>query len=166
MSDLHLVANNTVVSFHYTLKDKDGKVLDSSEGGQPLAYLHGHGHIVPGLERAMMGKAAGGNAFQVVVTPEEGYGTKREDLIITVPREHWSLPETVGVGEIVELQSDAGQRLPARIVEMKPDAITLDANHPLAGEALHFEITLVSVRPATEEEVEHGHAHGPGGHQH
>jgi FKBP-type peptidyl-prolyl cis-trans isomerase SlyD len=102
----------------------------------------------------------------VVVTPEEGYGTKREDLIITVPREHWSLPETVGVGEIVELQSDAGQRLPARIVDMKPEAITLDANHPLAGEALHFEITLVSVRPATEEEVEHGHAHGPGGHQH
>ncbi len=166
MSDLHLVANNTVVSFHYTLKDKDGKVLDSSEGGQPLAYLHGHGQIVPGLERALVGKAAGASAFQVVVTPEEGYGTKREELIITVPREHWSLPDTVGVGEIVELQSDAGQRLPARIVDMKPDVITLDANHPLAGEPLHFEITLVSVRPATKDEVEHGHAHGPGGHQH
>lgn len=166
MSELHLVANDMVVSFHYTLKDKDGKVLDSSSGGEPLAYLHGYGHIVPGLEREMTGKGASGKPFEVTVSPADGYGEKRDDLIIAVPREHWSLPETVGVNEIVELQSDKGQRLPARIVEMKPDEVILDANHPLAGEPLHFEITLVSVRPATKEEVEHGHVHGPGGHQH
>lgn len=166
MSELHLVGNDTIVSFHYTLKGKDGKVLDSSSGGEPLAYLHGHGQIVPGLERVMTGKSPTGAAFEVVVSPEEGYGIKREELIITVPREQWSLPETVGVNEVVELQSDQGQRLPARIIEMKSDEIILDANHPLAGESLHFEITLVSVRPATKDELAHGHAHGPGGHNH
>ncbi len=166
MSDLHLVANNTVVSFHYTLKNAAGEVLDSSNGGEPLSYLHGHGHIVPGLERAIMGKAPGGDPFVVVVSPEEGYGIKREELVISVPKEHWTLPDTVGVNDIVELQSNEGQRLPARIIEMKPDAVVLDANHPLAGEALHFEIQLTSVRPATKEEIEHGHVHGPGGHNH
>ena len=166
MTDMHLVAKDTVVSFHYTLKNKEGQVIDSSDGGEALSYLHGHGQIVPGLENAMLGKAAGGDAFTVVVSPEQGYGLRRPELVITVPKEHWNLPETVGVDDVVELQSNEGQRLPARIVEMKPDGVVLDANHPLAGEPLHFEIQLTAVRPATKEELEHGHAHGPGGHQH
>ena len=166
MSALQLIAKDTVVSFHYTLRSKDGQVLDSSEGGDPLSYLHGYGQIVPGLEAALLGKAAGGAAFTVVVSPEEGYGPRREELVISVPKEHWNLPETVGVDEVVELQSDQGQKVPARIIEMRPDAVILDANHPLAGEALHFEITLTAVRPASQEELSHGHAHGPGGHQH
>lgn len=166
MSEIHLAANNTVVSFHYTLKNAAGEVLDSSSGGEPLSYLHGHGQIVPGLERAITGKAAGGETFPVVVSPDEGYGVKRDELIISVPKEHWNLPETVGVNEIVELQSNEGQRIPARIIEMKADEVVLDANHPLAGEALHFEIQLTAVRPATKEEIEHGHVHGPGGHHH
>jgi FKBP-type peptidyl-prolyl cis-trans isomerase SlyD len=166
MSALQLVAKDTVVSFHYTLKNKDGEVLDSSDGGDALSYLHGHGQIVPGLENALLGKAAGGAPFTVVVPAEEGYGVKRPEMIITVPREHWKLPDTVGVGAVVELQSDQGQRLPARVIELKPDGVVLDANHPLAGEALHFDITITGVRPATQEELAHGHAHGPGGHQH
>lgn len=166
MTALQLVAKDTIVSFHYTLRSKDGQVLDSSDGGEPLAYLHGHGQIVPGLEDALLGKAAGGDAFQVVVSPEEGYGPRRDELVITVPKEHWNLPETVGVDDVVELQSDQGQRVPARIIEMKPDSVVLDANHPLAGEPLHFEIKLMDVRPATKEELAHGHAHGPGGHNH
>ena len=166
MSDAHLVAKNMVVTFHYTLKNKDGQVIDSSEGAEPLSYIHGLGHIVPGLEFAMTGKAAGGESFAVVVKPEEGYGPRREALIINVPKTEWNLPETVGVDDIVELQSNDGDRLPARIIEMKPDTVVLDANHPLAGEPLHFEIKLAAVRPATKEELDHGHVHGPGGHHH
>ena len=163
---MHLVAKDTVVSFHYTLKSAAGDVLDSSEGREPLAYLHGHGQIVPGLESALLGKMAGGDPFLVVVAAEEGYGPRHDQLIIQIPKSEWTLPDTVGVNEIIELQASNGQQTLARIVEITPEAVTLDANHPLAGQALHFEVTLTSVRPATAEELSHGHAHGPGGHQH
>lgn len=163
---MHLVAKDTVVTFHYTLKNATGEVLDSSEGREPLAYLHGHGHIVLGLENALLGKVAGGDPFSVVVAPEEGYGVRHDELVIQIPKSEWTLPDTVGVNEIIELQADNGQQTLARIVAITPEAVTLDANHPLAGQALHFEITLTSVRPATAEELSHGHAHGPGGHNH
>ena len=104
MKDLLLVSKDTVVSFHYTLKNGDGEVLDSSQGGDPLSYLHGYEQIVLGLEKALVGKTVGAT-LNVVVAPEEGYGSRREDLVITVPREQWTLPDTVGIDEIVELQS-------------------------------------------------------------
>jgi FKBP-type peptidyl-prolyl cis-trans isomerase SlyD len=166
MTELHLVAKDAVVTFHYTLKNDAGEILDSSSGSEPLAYIHGYGHIVPGLEQALVGKAAGGAAFTVVVQPEDGYGVRHDQLIIEVPKAEWTLPDTVGVDEVIELHGEEGQSTLARIISITDTDVTLDANHPLAGETLHFEIELTSVRPATAEELEHGHAHGPGGHQH
>ncbi len=166
MTSLQLVAKDMVVSFHYTLKNSGGEVIDTSSGGEALSYLHGHGQIVPGLEQALLGKAAGSESFTVVVSPEEGYGVKRPELVISVPKEQWNLPETVGVNDVVELQSSDGHTIPARIISLSDEGVVLDANHPLAGEALHFEVSLTEVRPATKEELAHGHAHGPGGHHH
>lgn len=165
MDGLNLVANNMVVTFHYTLKDNEGQVLDTSSGAEPLSYLHGHGQIVPGLEGALLGKAPGAQ-FNVKVQAAEGYGEHQDELIISVPKSEWTLPAEVGPGEIVELQSTDGQIVPARIAEITDDLVVLDANHPLAGEDLFFEIELTGVRAATPEELAHGHAHGPGGHQH
>lgn len=166
MTDMHLVSKDTVVSFHYTLKNSKGEVLDSSEGREPLVYLHGYGQIVPGLESALVGKVAGGDRFSVVVQPEDGYGVRHDELVISVPKEQWTLPDSVGVDEVIELQANNGERTLARIIEISSDSVTLDANHPLAGEALHFEVQLTAVRAATKEEISHGHVHGPGGHQH
>lgn len=165
MDNLTLVAKDTVVTFHYTLTDKGGQVLDSSQGSDPLVYLHGYSQIVPGLENALVGKAAGA-AFKVEVSPNEGYGDRNEQMVITLPRTQGNLPDDIAVGFVVELVSPEGDEIPARVVKLNETDITLDANHPLAGETLYFDIELTSVRGATKEELEHGHAHGPGGHQH
>jgi FKBP-type peptidyl-prolyl cis-trans isomerase SlyD len=165
LNNLTLVAKDTVVSFHYTLSDKAGQVLDSSQGGQPLVYLHGYSQIVPGLENALLGKAVG-PAFKVAVEPSEGYGERNEQMVITLPRTQGNLPADIEVGFVVELVSPEGDEIPARVVKLTEADITLDANHPLAGETLYFEIELTDVRAATKEEIEHGHVHGPGGHHH
>jgi len=165
MDSLELIAKDMVVSFHYTLKDSEGDILDSSSGGEPLLYLHGYSQIVPGLEAAMVGKTLGAK-FQVVVQPAEGYGERTEDMVLSVPKSQWDLPAEVGAGEIVELSSPEGDVIPAIILEIKDDVVVLDANHPLAGKALHFDIEVTSVRVATKEELAHGHAHGEGGHEH
>lgn len=165
MDSLELIANNMVVSFHYTLKNAQGEVLDSSREAQPLTYLHGYGQIVPGLENALVGKTTGA-AFNVIVPAAEGYGEYRDELVISVKRQEVSLPEGVEVGSIVELHSSQGESFPARVTELSDEGIVLDANHPLAGEALHFDIEVTSIRAASKEEVEHGHVHGPGGHHH
>lgn len=165
MDGLQLVAKDMVVSFHYTLKNAKGEVLDSSSGGEPMAYLHGYHQIVRGLETALLGKAAGAK-FQVTVAPEDGYGAREEEMVISVPKKDWTLPESVGAGEVIELQSPEGEVVPAVIVEITDEVVVLDANHPLAGEALYFDIELTAVRAATKEELSHGHAHGPGGHHH
>ena len=165
MDNLQLVAKDMVVSFHYTLKNDKGEVLDSSRDSQPLAYLHGYHQIVPGLEAALLGKASGAK-FDVTVPPSEGYGEREEQMVINVPKSEWTLPAHVGAGEMVELQSPEGDALPAIIVQINDETVTLDANHPLAGQSLFFEIELMAVRVATKEELAHGHAHGPGGHHH
>jgi FKBP-type peptidyl-prolyl cis-trans isomerase SlyD len=163
--DTILVGKDTVVTFHYTLKNKSGEVLDSSEGSNPLVYLHGYSQIVPGLEDALVGKTTGAS-LQVTVDPADGYGERREEMVITLPRKQSNLPEDIEVDYIVELVSPDGDELPARVVKLTETEITLDANHPLAGETLFFDIQLTDVRVATAEEVSHGHVHGPGGHQH
>lgn len=163
--DTILVGKNTVVTFHYTLKDKAGEVIDTSEGSAPLVYLHGYSQIVAGLENALVGKSVGAS-FKVTVEPSEGYGMRREEMVITLPRKQGNLPEEIEVGYIVELVSPEGDELPARVVQLTDTEITLDANHPLAGETLFFDIELTEVRNATAEEISHGHVHGPGGHQH
>lgn len=165
MSGEHIVGKDMVVTFHYTLKNETGDVLDSSTGSEPLSYLHGYKNIVPGLENALLGKAVGAQ-FQVTVEPAEGYGEREDEMMIEVPKSEWDLPEHVGPGEIVELQSAEGHVVPAVIVEIGADVVVLDANHPLAGEQLFFEIELTDIRAATKEELEHGHVHGEGGHQH
>jgi FKBP-type peptidyl-prolyl cis-trans isomerase SlyD len=165
MDNFTLVAKDTVVSFHYTLTDKNGEVLDSSKGSDPLVYLHGYQQIVIGLENALLGKAVGAS-FKVSVDPAEGYGVRREEMVITLPRTQGNLPADIEVGYVVELVSPEGDEIPARVVKLTETDITLDANHPLAGETLHFDIELTAVRQATAEEISHGHVHGPGGHHH
>lgn len=165
MSSIELVSRDKVVSFHYTLKNAQGEVVDSSRGSEPLVYLHGYQQIVAGLEAELVGKAPGAN-FQVTVAPKDGYGEREEEMVFSIPKKDWTLPEGVGAGEVVELQSPEGEVVPAMIVEINEEVVVLDANHPLAGESLFFDVELLEVRAATAEEIEHQHVHGPGGHHH
>lgn len=152
-----------VVLIQYTLKDDAGAVLDSSEGRAPLAYLHGANNIVPGLEKAIDGKVAG-DTFEISLTADEGYGQYDQRLIQNVPVR--KLPERrPAIGSMLQVQTQAG---PRRVVvkALRGDYASLDFNHPLAGKALHFKVTVVGVREPTAEELAHGHVHGEGGHQH
>lgn len=159
------IADNAVVAIHYTLTDDAGTTLDTSrERNEPLAYLHGHGNIIPGLESALVGKQAG-DKLNVTVTPEEGYGERHDALIQTVPREAFEGVDEVLPGMQFQAQTDAGPRL-FTITEVEGDNVTVDGNHPLAGATLHFDVEITEVREASAEELSHGHVHGPGGHQH
>lgn len=152
-----------VVLIDYTLTDDDGKVLDTSQGRGPLAYLHGADNIVPGLEKAIDGKVAG-DTFDVTVTADEGYGQYDQRLIQNVPVR--KLPERrPAIGSILQIQTQAGPRHVV-VKALKGDYASLDFNHPLAGKVLHFKVTVVSVREPTEEELQHGHVHAEGGHNH
>jgi FKBP-type peptidyl-prolyl cis-trans isomerase SlyD len=149
------------VTFHYSLRDDDGTVLDSSEGQEPLTYLHGEGNVVPGLEKALQGKQAG-DEVKATVSPEEGYGQRDDSNIRNVPRRR--LPEgKIQPGMRMRLDTEGGP-ISALVTAVKGDYVTIDGNHPLAGMTLHFDVKIVSVRDATAEELEHGHVHGPGGH--
>ena len=159
------VANNRVVTIDYTLTDNDGTVLDSSEGGEPLAYLHGQGNIIAGLEEALEGLSAG-DAVDVTVLPEKAYGERRDDLIQVVPRERFVTDGEIEVGMTFHShESDNGGRV-VRVVEVSPEQVTIDGNHPLAGVTLNFSVRIQDVREASAEELDHGHVHGPGTHHH
>lgn len=151
------IADNKVASFHYTLRDDAGEVLDSSEGGAPLAYLHGVGNIIPGLEAALVGKQIG-DSLSVRVEPEEAYGPVRDELVQTVPMEAFSGVENVAEGMRFEASTASG---PVSVVVTKVagEEVTVDGNHPLAGQTLNFEVEVVEVRDATDEEKAHGHVH-------
>ncbi|HJL42152.1 MAG TPA: peptidylprolyl isomerase [Myxococcales bacterium LLY-WYZ-16_1] len=158
------VQNDAVVSIEYTLRDDAGAVIDKS-GGEPLSYLHGHGNIVPGLERKLEGMEAGAST-RATVPPEEGYGERNEEAQFSVPRNE--LPDELEpkVGMMLSGQAQGGQAVPLWIAGVSDSAVELDANHPLAGRTLDFEVTVREVRAATAEELEHGHAHGATGHAH
>jgi FKBP-type peptidyl-prolyl cis-trans isomerase SlyD len=157
------IAAQKAVTIGYTLKDDAGKVLDSSEGGEPLTYLHGTGDIVPGLEKALEGKQVG-DAISVSLSPEEAYGHRDERQVRNIPLR--KLPKgKVEAGMQYEVTTEAGPML-ALVTAVKGDYATIDANHPLAGMSLHFDVNVVAVRDATPEELEHGHVHGPGDHHH
>lgn len=158
------IAERTVASFHYTLTDDAGRVIDSSSGHAPLTYLHGAGNIVPGLEKAMIGRSAG-DAFDVVVAPEEGYGEPNEMLVQVVPRAAFQGVEELAVGMEFQAHTPQGP-MSVSIAKIEGDEITVDGNHPLAGRTLHFAIEVTDVREASLEEVMHGHVHGEGGHHH
>ena len=158
------IAKNKVVQIHYTLKNDVGEVLDTSDGKSPLAYLHGVGQIVAGLENTLTGKKAG-DAFQVVVKPEEGYGVRKDELIQQVPKSGFQGGGEPSLG--MQVQFQAGEEIAIGVItQMENDLVTIDFNHPLAGFNLHFDIEVVDVRSATLEELSHGHAHGEGGHHH
>ncbi|MDN3517768.1 peptidylprolyl isomerase [Aquisalimonas lutea] len=151
------IAKDKVVAIDYTLKDEDGSVLDTSEGKEPLAYLHGSGNIIPGLERALEGKSQG-EEVSVRVPPEEAYGERREDLTQVVPRNLFQGVDELQVGMQFQAQAEGGEQI-VTIAAIDGDDVTVDANHPMAGVPLNFEVKVVEVREPTDEEKEHGHAH-------
>ena len=159
------IKENSAVSFHYTLTDDDGQTLDSSAGKDPLAYLHGAGNIIPGLESALEGKKVG-DAMTVSVRAAEGYGEVQKELIQEVPRESFQGVDSIEVGMQFEAHSGQGGNVPVTVTEVTDTIVTVDGNHPLAGKNLTFDVSIEEVRDATEEEQAHGHVHGVGGHQH
>ncbi|MBM4218250.1 MAG: peptidylprolyl isomerase [Gammaproteobacteria bacterium] len=158
------IARNKVVTIHYTLRDEQGAVIDSSSGRGPLAYLHGKGNIVPGLERALDGRGAG-DKLDVTVAPEQGYGLRDERLVEIVPRSRFPAGTELAPGMQLRTSGARGARI-VSVVKVERDFVTLDGNHPLAGRTLRFSVEVADVRRATHEEVSHGHVHGPGGHHH
>ncbi|MEW5834079.1 MAG: peptidylprolyl isomerase [Lysobacterales bacterium 14-68-21] len=158
------IADHSVVSFHYTLTDDQGTVIDSSAGREPLTYLHGVGQIVPGLEKEMAGRAAG-DQFKVDVAPEEGYGVRHAELEQQVPREAFQGVEDIQPGMQFQGRGPQGV-INVTVTKVEDGVVHIDGNHPLAGQTLHFDVQVTEVREATDEEREHGHVHGPGGHHH
>lgn len=155
---------DNVVSIEYRLHLGDGKIIDESDAGDPLVYLHGYEEIVPGLERAIEGKKAG-ESLKVQVSPEDGYGEYDPDGVEEVPREEFPPDMQLEAGGIVTAVDDDGDEVEFLVKELRPKTVVVDFNHPLAGKTLHFEVTVREVRKATAEELEHGHAHTPG-HEH
>lgn len=153
-----LIGDNLVVIMHYKLTDDQGAVLDSSKGADPLTYLHGAGNIIPGLENGLVGKTVG-DALRVRVEPEDGYGLPQPGLIQAVPRDAFSGVDTIEVGMTFVAQGENGASQRIVVKEVGEDEVTIDANHPLAGVALNFDVQIVAVREATSEEIAHGHAH-------
>jgi FKBP-type peptidyl-prolyl cis-trans isomerase SlyD len=158
------IQQDSVVTIHYTLKDDAGKVIDSSTPNEPLAYLHGRGSLVPGLERELEGKNAG-DKLAVQVSAAEGYGEHDKQLIEQVPRRALQGIANIKVGLQLHAQTPEGPRT-VTVTRIASDMVTLDGNHPLAGKTLHFEVEIADVRQASAEELAHGHVHGAGGHHH
>ncbi|MGH1462162.1 MAG: FKBP-type peptidyl-prolyl cis-trans isomerase [Neptuniibacter sp.] len=154
------IAEKHVVLIHYTLKDEEGNTLDSSSGQEPLPYLCGANNIVAGLESALMGKSVG-DKLDVVVQPEEGYGNTREDLVQKVDRANFQGIDEIQVGMQFMAEAPWGQQ-PVTVVKVEDDGVTLDGNHPLAGQVLQFSVEVTEVRDATEDELTHGHVHTDG----
>ena len=157
------IEKDRVVRFHYTVAEQGQPALESSEGNDPLAILIGHGNIIPGLENAMLGHEAG-DAFSADVAAADAYGEKRDGLTQRVPKKHFE-GQRLEPGMQVILNTNHGKRA-VTIQKVGMSVVDVDLNHPMAGKDLHFDITVVDVREATEEELSHGHVHGDGGHHH
>ncbi|MEX1139161.1 MAG: peptidylprolyl isomerase [Bacteroidota bacterium] len=157
------IEKDSVVSIEYTLTDERGEVLDSSkEHGEPLAYIHGAGNIIPGLENVLLGKSAG-EKFTVSIAPENGYGIRDERHVAKVARDQFKGVDDLEVGMQFRTEG-SGHSQVVTVTAVEKDTVLVDANHPLAGKTLNFDVSVVSVRKATAEELSHGHVHGPGGH--
>lgn len=154
------ITQDKVVEIDYVLK-VDGEVVDASEGGEPLTYLHGHNNIIPGLERALEGKRQG-DSLHVTVQPEDGYGARDEDNVETLDREDFE--DDIEVGATYYAQAEDGSVLPFTVLAVEGETVQVDFNAPLAGKVLDFDVTVRAVRDASAEELEHGHAHTPGMH--
>ncbi|GAB1255903.1 peptidylprolyl isomerase [Aurantivibrio plasticivorans] len=166
------IEKNSVVGFHYKMCRVDadgthGEWLETSLDGDPVYYLHGHGNLIPGMEKAMLGRCVGDD-LKITVTPEEGYGLRRENAVQRVPIKHLHLnnkKQKLRPGQIVSVQTDQGVRNMV-VVKSGKFNVDVDMNHPLAGLTLYYEVSIESVRAGEAEEIAHGHVHGPGGHQH
>ncbi len=159
------IALHSVVTFDYTLKNSEGQLLDTSDGREPLVYLHGVGALIPGLENQLQGLGKG-DKKKVEVLPEHAYGDRREDLMREVPKAGFQSAEAeLQEGMQVELDTEQGAVI-ARVVKIEGEKVMLDLNHPLAGMTLLFDVDIKEIRQASDDEIQHGHVHGPGGHQH
>ncbi len=153
------VEEHAVVLIHYVLTNDDKEVLDSSEGQEPLAYLHGTGHLIPGLEAQLLGKAAG-DQLDVTVQPNDGYGEFNEELVQTVSSDVFDGVDAIEPGMQFQTSNDDGSGGETiTVINVENDEVTIDGNHPLAGVTLHFAVDIVNVREANAEELEHGHVH-------
>jgi FKBP-type peptidyl-prolyl cis-trans isomerase SlyD len=152
------IQKGKVVSIDYILRDASGKLLDSSDEGDPLVYLHGNDNIIPGLEKQLEGKATG-DKLTCVVPAVEAYGERDEELVLKVSKTEFGPDADLSPGMQFEARSEEGTQI-VTVVKVEGDDVTIDANHPLAGETLHFQVSVVDVREATPEELEHGHVHG------
>jgi FKBP-type peptidyl-prolyl cis-trans isomerase SlyD len=157
------IAKDQVVSFHYTLTDEQGTVIDKSED-QPLVYLHGASNIIPGLENALVGKVVG-DKLTVTVQPADGYGEYQPEMVQDVPRNLFQGVDNIEIGMQFQAQADDGMQV-VTVKDVTDEAVIVDGNHPLAGKTLNFDVEIVEIRDASAEELQHGHAHGAGGHHH
>lgn len=158
------ITKNTVVAIDYTLKNTSGEVIDTSDGGEPLHYLHGAKNIIVGLENELEGKVAGDN-LDVEVKSDLAYGPRVEALQQEVPKDAFGEIGDIQVGMRFQAETEQGP-VPVVVTDITDATVTVDGNHPLAGQDLHFNVTVKEVREASQEEIEHGHVHGPGGHHH
>lgn len=160
-----LIAANKAVSIDYTLTNDAGEVIDSSTGAAPMVYLHGAGNIIAGLEKALEGKSAG-EELSVAVEPEDAYGEYSAELVAVLGREMFEGVDELEVGMQFHASGPDGSMQIVTIRDLDGDEVTVDGNHPLAGQRLHFQVKVIDVRDASAEEVSHGHIHGEGGHHH
>ena len=158
------IADGTVASFHYTLRGEDGAELESSRDGDPVAYLHGQGNILPALEERLAGHAPG-DTLAVTLAPEQAYGPRRADSVQRVPLKHIQARGRLQPGMVVAVQTEHGARQ-VTVLKVGKFNVDVDTNHPLAGRTLSFDIEVLEVRAASDEEMAHGHAHGAGGYHH
>ncbi len=159
------IAANKAVSIDYTLTNDAGDVIDSSAGGAPLVYLHGAGNIIVGLEKALEGKNVG-DELSVAIEPEDAYGEYSAELVATLTREMFEGVDELEVGMLFHASAPDGGMQIVTIRDIDGDDVTVDGNHPLAGQRLNFKVKVVDVREANAEEIAHGHIHGEGGHHH
>ena len=152
------IAEQSVVSIHYTLTNDAGETLDTSDGREPLVYLHGAQNIIPGLENELTGKSVG-DSFDVTIQPENAYGTVNPELVQTVPHSAFEGVEKVEPGMQFQARGDDGETQVITVTEVADSSVTVDGNHPLAGQVLNFSIRVEKVREATEDEIAHGHLH-------
>ena len=158
------IEKDKVVTFHYRLSDDKGNEIENSQAQEPLSILYGHGNIIPGLEQQMEGHAVG-DKFDAVVAAKDAYGERRDDFVQRVPKKYFRDSEHLQPGMHTVLNTKDGQRS-VTVVKVGSSVIDVDLNHPLAGKSLRFGVEITDIRDATEEELEHGHVHGPGGHHH
>ena len=158
------IEDRKVVSFHYTLTDDSGEQLESSRERNPMAYIHGYRNIIPGLENAMKGRDVG-DTFKVTVEPVEAYGERNPNSVQRIPAKHFPNIKRLSPGQMVSLKTKQGP-IQAVVVKVGRFNVDIDANHPLAGKTLTFDVEITDIRDATQEEIDHGHVHGPGGVNH